>query len=113
MLSETDKSVIQTWAEEECLVLRAHVFGSRARDEHSKDSDLDIAVELLKKPNDPSLYTTWHFEGHELQKRLSERLHDFKVDLQFLDGENTPIILEGVNRSSYVVYDSQEDAFAT
>jgi len=43
-------NIIAKWAKEEALVTRAYVFGSRARNNFQVDSDLDVAVEIKKRP---------------------------------------------------------------
>jgi len=39
-----------------------------------------------------------------MQIRVNEAIPEYKVDLQWLDGKNTPIIFSGVNESGYLVY---------
>ena len=104
MISENTKEKIIKWVETEPLVKAAYVFGSRARDDFRSDSDLDIAVELNKPPGDEELLATWVCEGDDMQIRVNEAIPEYKVDLQWLDGKNTPIIFSGVNESGYLVY---------
>ena len=108
MLSELTKKEIRSWALSEPLVCKAYVFGSRARDDYREDSDLDIAVELIKPPGDENLLATWIGEADEMKQRASSFIHGFRIDLQWHNGDETPVILEGLNQSSYVIYEQEK-----
>lgn len=105
MLSEETIERIKTWARSERLVKKAYVFGSRARNDFNEESDLDIAVEIIKSPGDGNLLTTWISEAEDMKSRLSAAIPEFQIDLQWFDGENTGVIKEGIEKSSYVVYE--------
>ncbi|WPL12666.1 nucleotidyltransferase domain-containing protein [Thiorhodovibrio litoralis] len=107
MLSDDVKDRIQNWALAEPLVKKAYVFGSRARDDYKDDSDLDIAVEIQPLLGDENLLATWIFEAEELKARLAAVVPEYKVDLQWFDGENTETIKEGIEKSSYVIYETK------
>ncbi len=65
-------------------LMHVRVFGSTARNEHSKDSDVDLLVEF-----DPEKRQTLVSVG-SLQSRLSELL-DVKVDLSAAEWMREPV----------------------
>ena len=105
---EEIQSVVASWAKNEPLVRRAYIFGSRARDDFREDSDLDIAVEIRKNSGDENVLATWIFEHKNIEERLA-KLIPFKLQLENLDGENTPTVLNGVRQSSIMVYEEADE----
>lgn len=104
MVDVQTKYRIFKWAESESLVASAYIFGSRARNDHHQDSDIDIAVTLNKPAGDENCLATWICEGKDLEARLSQALPEFEVDLQFLDGDNTPTVADAVNEAGQIIY---------
>jgi len=105
MISESAKHQIRRWAESEPLVKSAIAFGSRVKGNYRGNSDLDIAVEIFKPPGDVDLQTTWTHDGDELQERANDFVEEYKVHLQLLDGENTPIIYKALAEGAIVIYE--------
>ncbi len=105
MNQENLKDIVYNWAKSESLVTKAYIFGSRARDDYSEDSDLDVAVEIKMELGDEKVLDTWMDEGKKLEKRLAE-LVPCEIQLELFDGENTPTILEGIKESSILVYEA-------
>jgi len=97
------KDIIRDWASNEALVTKAYIFGSRARDDYRDDSDIDVAVVIKKQPGDSNVLATWMFESDGLKSRLSELL-PYALQLENLDGSNTPVVFGGVTKSSILVY---------
>lgn len=97
-------SAVRDWAASEPMIRRAYIFGSRARGDDHDDSDLDVAVELNKAAGDENVLATWIFEQDGLQEHLANRL-DCKVDLQLLDGEDTPVVRGGVDDAGVLIYE--------
>jgi len=102
------RNIIAKWAKEEPLVTRAYIFGSRAGNDFQEDSDLDVVVEIKKGSGDEIVRATWICVRDGLKERLAKLL-PYALDLQWLDGENTPIILSGVKKLSIVVYDESDE----
>lgn len=98
------KKIISIWAQNETLVRKAYIFGSRARDDYREDSDIDVAVEINKLPGDENSLATWVFESEKLQKDLSELL-PYKLQLEYLDDSKTPHVLAGIKQSNILVYE--------
>lgn len=58
---------------------------------------------LTKPAGDENLLATWFCEGDEMQKRINLAVPDFKIDLQWLDGENTPVVFNGIKTSRFII----------
>ncbi len=50
---------------------------------------------------------TWIFEHKDMEKRLANLL-PFKLQLESLDGTNTPTVLNAIKKSSILVYEGSE-----
>jgi predicted nucleotidyltransferase len=72
-LPEAWRTVIEQWAEQNGSIKEVWLFGSRARGETTKDSDVDIAVTLMppKGPHDWALGNYQRF-GDDWQRELSK-----------------------------------------
>lgn len=98
--------VVRGWAESQPLILRVWIFGSRVRGTARINSDIDIAVEVLKRPSDSGSFTTFVFERHKLKDTLQFRM-TIPVDLQWYGGSiETPIIHAALQKSSILVYEA-------
>ncbi|MEL7536987.1 MAG: nucleotidyltransferase domain-containing protein [Pseudomonadota bacterium] len=95
--------VLCSWAEAQPLIREVYIFGSRARDEHRPDSDIDVAVKVNKAAGDYDEYTTWVFESDRLEETLAALL-PLDVDLEWYDPEETPHVHAEILRSSLRVY---------
>ena len=96
-------TIVKQWANEEPLVREAFIFGSRARNTHRVDSDLDVAVKVNAQPGDASEYACWVFEAKALSRRLQERT-PVAVQLEWYDPVETPHVHMGMVESSIKVY---------
>lgn len=108
MISDETKRKIVNWAKNEPLVIKAYIFGSRARDDYTPESDLDVAVEIEKSPGDGNALGTWIGVGEEMEQRLSDAVPEYKMDLQWSHEEFSKTVFNGIKRSSYVVYEKNE-----
>lgn len=100
-------NIIAEWARGEPLVVRAYIFGSRARGDYREDSDLDVAVEIRRGAGDENVLETWIFERKRMEERLAKLL-PYKLQLENLDNSNTPTVLSGIQRSSMLVYEAMD-----
>ena len=98
------QKLIGEWANSEPLVKRVYIFGSRARTDFHKNSDLDVAVEIRKGDRDENVLTTWIHEGKGMEIRLA-KVVPFKLQLELFDGMNTSTVLNGIKQSSILVYE--------
>lgn len=105
MTLEEAKLLVASWATQQRLIRRIFFFGSRVRDEHRPDSDLDIAFELIY-PNMNTSAAHWAFESDAWVLALSSLL-PWKLDLQLFNPQDTPTIANGIDRSSILVYEQQ------
>lgn len=106
MISDEIKKKIVDWADKEPLVIKAYVFGSRARADHTAESDLDVAVEIIKGPGDGNALGTWIGVGQEMKKRLAEAIPKYKIDLQWSHEEYSKVVFDGVRKSGFLIYES-------
>jgi predicted nucleotidyltransferase len=102
------KKVLRAWAQTQPLVKRAFIFGSRARGDFRSDSDLDVAIEIHLGADDSNILSTWIFEEDEMKENL-QKLIPFKLQLELLDGQNTPRIFNAVKESGIIVYGDSSD----
>jgi len=80
--TELDAAVaaIKAWADNEPLISRVIIFGSRLRQTHRPDSDLDIAVSLASPEGEMLLH--WIDNKGRWERDLSLRV-GLAVDLDF------------------------------
>ena len=80
-----------------------YIYGSRVREDHREDSDLDVAVVIRPGRNDGHPMSVFAFEKEawieELQPLLSYKLH-----LKGWYGDDSPDISAGIAKSSILVY---------
>jgi predicted nucleotidyltransferase len=102
------RALLSTWAAKKPLINRLWLFGSRVREEHRPESDLDIAIELdvsaAKGLDDSGGIATWMFDTKTWKPEL-ELLVLEVVDLQRYKMGETNIIQAGIDRSSILVYE--------
>lgn len=103
-ISAEDMTAIKDWLENKPIIIRAWIFGSRARTDFRPDSDLDLAIEHGIMPGDTDEHTTSIGEiktwTEELQPNIS-----LSLDLQsYIQGESE-IIDQGLKRSSILIWD--------
>jgi len=96
--------VIAEWARNEPIVKEAYLFGSREREDHKPDSDVDIAIGIIGRPGDLGEYGTWVSHEHRLKKQLRALL-PYKLHLQWYDPEKTKYIHQGLLESSIKAYE--------
>ena len=94
-------SLLRQWAEENPCIGEVYVYGSYARGKARPNSDLDVAVRVIRKrPGDSSVYTTYIAEAGEWEADLTQRL-GIQVDL---DDVTAPSVSEWVRECSIPVY---------
>lgn len=102
MTLDEAKLLVASWANHQRLIRRIFFFGSRVRNEHRPDSDLDIAIELIY-PNPDISAAHWAFESDAWVLTLSTML-PWELDMQCFNSQGTPTIAQGISRSSILVY---------
>jgi predicted nucleotidyltransferase len=66
-------AALRSWAAGNHRVARLVVFGSRARGDHAKDSDLDLAIDLTEDRHDTAA-GLWVFSRKDWNRQLSDEL---------------------------------------
>jgi predicted nucleotidyltransferase len=103
------------WGEAQAWVVRIWMFGSRMKETHRADSDIDIAIEPRWTPE---LRYCANFQAmvcairEEFSTSISELRETvpFEVDLQFYGGpDETPNIHAYLAESSTVVYETRSN----
>ena len=98
---------IAAWAETEEVIWRVYFFGSRLKGTHSLDSDLDIALEIVKGVGDTSFCAAFAFDKQDFISRI-QPLSPFKIDLCLYAGSNeTPDVCRYIEDASLVIYDAE------
>ncbi len=103
--AEPIKRAVCTWAESLPKVLRVGLFGSRAKNMHREDSDVDIAVELdpsLLKGEDP--FTHWMFENKRMLATLQPLIAN-PIDFQLYQIGGTPHVVSYVTETGLLLYE--------
>lgn len=77
---------IAAWARTETRVLEIWAFGSRARDQHRSDSDLDLAL-LVEGDNDGERTTVAFFNIDTWQSSI-QQIIPVPVDLHWLETDD-------------------------
>lgn len=100
--------IVASWATSKPLVSRVWLFGSRVREEHAPNSDLDIAVEIDRAAIQGSDYSggfaTWCFEVAAWREELTRAI-GLEVDIQYYRKGETPTVQAGLDRSSILIYE--------
>lgn len=100
---EAIKARLTDWCVANPFILRAYIFGSRARNDFTAESDLDIALVISPMPTDSNSLGTW-IDKSKAWKAELEALLPFKIDLHQLDDDATPTIKSGIERSNVLVF---------
>jgi uncharacterized protein len=102
------KETIISWAISKSLIRRVWLFGSRVREEHTLESDLDIAVEIdsaaIKGSDHSGGFATWCFEEKVWREELTRAI-GLKIDLQYYRNGETPKVQAGLDQSSILIYE--------
>lgn len=98
---EKAKPILRQWAEANPLIGELRIFGSYAKGTATPDSDLDVAVRVVRKlPGDTSVWVTALCECPRWGEELS-RVLGVKVDMQDIVGEH---VSQYVQNGSVLVY---------
>jgi len=89
------------WARKQTNISKVHIFGSRVSGKNRKESDIDIAIELIEKFDNLAY---WIQVSNDFGKSLSSLL-PYEVDLQWYGGKSqTPTIDKALKKCSLQVY---------
>ncbi|MEN3354076.1 MAG: uncharacterized protein V7640_2234 [Betaproteobacteria bacterium] len=103
---ETDvRTAISDWAESTPRVRRIWLFGSRARDAHREDSDIDIALEIEPVGDSEETLAVWMVNSDKWQAQLQQHTN-LEVDLEWFDPDgSTPKVHRALREASILLYD--------
>ncbi len=98
---EKAKPILRQWATASLYIGELRIFGSYAKGSARPDSDLDIAVRVVrKKPGDTTVWVTACFECPEWEKELTQLL-GIQADVEDITGEH---VSQYVQEASILVY---------
>ena len=101
------KMILRVWAEANLLIGELRIFGSYAKGTASPDSDLDVAVRVVRKlPGDTSVWVTSLCECPRWGEELS-RILGVKVDVQDITGDH---VSQFVQDASILIYQDEGKA---
>jgi uncharacterized protein len=101
------KNVMSSWAIENKLIDEIITFGSRARNNFKKDSDLDIALTLNTNKGDE--LTEWIEYCQKWKDELQKLIPFYKIHLEWNGGRKTPTIEKAIKESSILVFKRRKD----
>ena len=78
---------IAAWARTHEKVRRVWVIGSRAGGTAQRESDLDVAVELVPVPDSEETLSEWMANADSWRDELQRRVGPKKIDLQWVDAD--------------------------
>ena len=112
MLTKELISKISKWAVSHPEVATVFIFGSRAKGNNRKDSDIDIAVALDENYSciNEDIITYWSRLSSQFKVELSAIL-PYELDLQQYHAEHCPLVFSYVASSSIVVYEKYAKQF--
>ncbi len=98
---EEAQPTLQQWAAANSYVGELRIFGSYAKGTARPDSDLDIAVRVVrKKPGDTTVWVTACFECPEWEKELTQLL-GVQADVEDITAKH---VSQYVQEASILVY---------
>jgi predicted nucleotidyltransferase len=100
--------VIRDWAIIHKNIRRGYIYGSWATGKANANSDIDIALEIDKEPNDTNLDATWIREKSMWCAELRSFL-PYKLHLELLDATGgTPRVTCYVRASGILVFQRKD-----
>jgi len=104
---EIIKNILIDWVKNKPFIRKVYIYGSRAREDFREDSDLDIALEFDPVDGDENCLTTWCGEAEIWHEELQPHF-PFKLQLEYYEGDQTPTVKSGVERSCVLVYEREK-----
>lgn len=96
-------NLVRHWASTKVLIETVYLFGSRYQGSYHPDSDIDIAIKLIKNLDESEGLATWIHKNEKWRNELSHLL-PFEVDLQWYGGPQTGVIHSAITNSSVLLY---------
>jgi predicted nucleotidyltransferase len=110
---EETKKMLRKWASENADICRVYIYGSRARGNFDKSSDLDVAVELDPEQDDIDSYAFWISHGMELERELQSLL-PYKIQLEYYSENRKELVKDivrgAIEKFSIAVYSRDENS---
>ncbi|WP_375209082.1 nucleotidyltransferase domain-containing protein [Hyphomonas jannaschiana] len=108
MIEENWIKAIVSWASKEPDVASVYLFGSRIKGLARPDSDLDVAVVVVRGATENDTYTTWTFQHEEWKAELQKSI-SVKLDLQLGNPElSTTVVGPAIQSYGQLVYEKEQ-----
>lgn len=106
--------ILREWARENPDVCTVYIYGSRAKGDFDKSSDLDIALEIDPEQGNIDSYTFWVSHSKEYDQKL-QSLFSYKVHLEYYTQDRKELVKDivkaaiDIEQSGIVVYSKSEN----
>ncbi len=104
---ETIRSKISEWAAYYPRITKVYLFGSYVNRNKPVINDIDIAIEISEDENDTS-FGYYCGESSKMEEQLSKLLN-YKVQLEWSDGDRTKIIKKGLKEACILIYEKSRN----
>lgn len=111
MIIELDQAItkLRRWAESKDEILALAIYGSYAKGEQNKDSDLDIAVVISDPSSRDDPCTVFVCESNAWTREIASLLQSPKIHLEWFGGNETPPIKNALQEAKILVYKAELD----
>ena len=106
--------ILCEWAREKPDVYAVYMYGSRAKRDFKKSSDLDIALEIEPEHGKIDSYSYWTSHGGKFEQEL-QSLFPYKVHLEYYSQDRKELVKDivrtaiDIEKTGIVVYSKSED----
>lgn len=95
--------LVSDWASSKSQILKVQFFGSRVKQTHRPDSDLDVAITLFPDLDESGGVATW-FRYCKVWAEELNSIVPLEVQIELEAGKETPTISKGLDEASVLVY---------
>ncbi len=103
------KDILCEWGSKDPDIRTVYIYGSRARGDFGKNSDLDIAIEFDRKQGHIDGYSIWISHSEEYKRQVESLLPETKVHLEYYDRDKTPTVKRAIDQSCVLVYSREKE----
>jgi predicted nucleotidyltransferase len=106
MTIEDAAKLVAAWASEKPQIAKVHFYGSRVKETHREDSDLDVAIALIANLDESGGLATWMHYSDQWTVELNKAI-PYEVQLEWDGGDGTPTIKNGLVEGSWLVHEKE------
>ena len=101
------RDVVTDWADSHREIKRIFLFGSRARNDYTPDSDVDLALVVLGIEGENS-YTLYHFNKNVWKNELESAL-ERSISMVYLSDNGKAEIKASIEHDCVLIYESPSE----